>query len=258
MTPYGLVPDLYEMEIRSGKKYRSKRFTFDYEKGRVWMEQSDKDGRPRSGSGNTPVVSRPLLRSALHLLQLPPRMAGRTSGGRETYRAAGIPLDQGEPIRIRLSRSQDAVGKEVPGALDATVFIENRMFIERKSRTLFVRFDASSMLPTEGRAPAVTLLGDVVGKLKDRNGTAWKTTSPSPPPLDSEGASESCTGGPNILRVAVTAGGTRGHPHPGPPPSRGGDCFLTGLLQTPGESAFPLHSLLPLAGRIKVGEKQAE
>ena len=178
MTPYGLVPDLYEMEIRSGKKYRSKRFTFDYEKGRVWMEQSDKDGTPPERKWEYPLSSAaPYFDPLSTFYNFRLGWLGEPRAG-ETYRAAGIPLDQGEPIRIRLSRSQDAVGKEVPGALDATVFIENRMFIERKSRTLFVRFDASSMLPTEGRAPAVTLLGDVVGKLKDRNGTAWKTTSP--------------------------------------------------------------------------------
>lgn len=180
MTPYGLVPDLYEMEIRSGKKYRSKRFTFDYEKGRVWMEQSDKDGTPPERKWEYPLSSAaPYFDPLSTFYNFRLGWLGEPRAG-ETYRAAGIPLDQGEPIRIRLTRSQNPEGKEVPGVFDAMVFIENRTFIERKSRTLFVRFDAPTMLPTEGRAPAVTLLGDVVGTLKDRNGTAWKSASSQP------------------------------------------------------------------------------
>lgn len=182
MTPYGLVPDLYEMEIRSGKKYRSKRFSFDYEKGRVWMEQTEKDGAPPEQKWEYPLSpTTPYFDPLTTFYNFRLGWLGEPRAG-ETYRAAGIPLDQGEPIRIRLVRAWDG-GQEIPDAWDATVFIENRTFIARKSRTLFVRFDRSSMLPTEGRAQAVSLLGDVVGTLKDRNGTAWKTASPkvSPP-----------------------------------------------------------------------------
>ncbi len=181
MTPYGLVPDLYEMEIRSGKKYRSKRFSFDYEKGRVWMEQTDKDGAPPEQKWEYPLSpTTPYFDPLTTFYNFRLGWLGEPRAG-ETYRAAGIPLDQGEPIRIRLVRAWDG-GQEIPDAWDATVFIENRTFIARKSRTLFVRFDRSSMLPTEGRAQAVTLLGDVVGTLKDRNGTAWKTApQPSQP-----------------------------------------------------------------------------
>ncbi|OGW60366.1 MAG: hypothetical protein A2V83_03965 [Nitrospirae bacterium RBG_16_64_22] len=181
MTPYGLVPDLYEMEIRSGKKYRSKRFSFDYEKGRVWMEQTDKDGAPPEQKWEYPLSpTTPYFDPLTTFYNFRLGWLGEPRAG-ETYRAAGIPLDQGEPIRIRLVSAWDG-GQEIPDAWDATVFIENRTFIARKSRTLFVRFDRSSMLPTEGRAQAVSLLGDVVGTLKDRNGAAWKTApQPSQP-----------------------------------------------------------------------------